>query len=178
MTGNGLPANDFLYLLSETVINVILTKFVCCVHSDLLTFQNWDPYTWLRIGLPTSHNVNRVVTNIALLHNTPLRDALGVDHVLTKYVFTSFGNISCKQSSQKCLIWISTLLQESCALAFHSGCTSARVVRNFADKVACFSRIVSQPIVKSHVKPWSVREHDATRVRLFYPFVFEQLRLI
>jgi len=36
MTSNGLPANDFLYLLSETVRNVILTKFVCCADSDLL----------------------------------------------------------------------------------------------------------------------------------------------
>ena len=34
---------------------------------------------------------------------------------------------------------------------------------NFANKVARFSdsRIVSHPIAKSHVKPWSVREHDA-----------------
>ena len=178
MTSNGLLANDFLYLLSETVINVILTKFVCCADSDLLYSSKLRPYitTWHRI--PTRHNANRVVRNIALLHNTPLRGALGVDHVLTKYVSIWFGNTSCKYSSQKCLIWICTPLQESCALPYHSGCTSARVVRNFADKVACFSRIVSQPIVKSHVKPWSVREHDATRVRLFYPFVFEQLRLI
>jgi len=36
VTSNGLLANDFLYLLSEAVINVILTKFVCCVDSDLL----------------------------------------------------------------------------------------------------------------------------------------------
>ena len=36
VTSNGLPANDFLYLLSETVINIILTKFVCCADSDLL----------------------------------------------------------------------------------------------------------------------------------------------
>ena len=35
VTGNGLPANDILYLRSET-INVILTKFVCCVDNDLL----------------------------------------------------------------------------------------------------------------------------------------------
>jgi len=36
------------------------------------------------------------------------------------------------------------------------------LIGNFANKVACFSRIVSHPIAKSHVKPWSVREHDAT----------------
>jgi len=52
------------------------------------------------------------------------------------------------------------------------------LIGNFANKVACFGRIVSHPIAKSHVKPWSVREHDATWVRLFLPFVFEQLRLI
>jgi len=31
---------------------------------------------------------------------------------------------------------------------------------NFANKVACFSRIVSHPNAKSHVKPWSARECD------------------
>jgi len=36
------------------------------------------------------------------------------------------------------------------------------LIGNFANKVACFSRIVSHPIVKSHVKPWPVREHDPT----------------
>jgi len=35
-TRNGLLANDLLYLLSETIKNVILTKFVCCADSDLL----------------------------------------------------------------------------------------------------------------------------------------------
>ena len=44
------------------------------------------------------------------------------------------------------------------------------LIGNFDDKVACFSRIVSHPIAKSHVKPWSVREHDATWLRLFLPF--------
>jgi len=56
-------------------------------------------------------------------------------------------------------------LQESCVLGFPSGYTSARVVRinwQLANKVACFSRIVSHPIAKSHFKPWSVREHDST----------------
>jgi len=36
------------------------------------------------------------------------------------------------------------------------------LIGNFADKVVCFSRIVSHPIAKSHVKPWSVREQDTT----------------
>ena len=36
------------------------------------------------------------------------------------------------------------------------------LIGNFAIKVVCFSRIVSHLIVKSHVKPWSVREHDTT----------------
>jgi len=52
------------------------------------------------------------------------------------------------------------------------------LIGNFANNVACFSRVVSHPIAKSHIKPWSVREHDATWVRLFLPFVFQQLRLI
>jgi len=56
-------------------------------------------------------------------------------------------------------------LQESCALAFHSGYTQlvlSELICNFANKVACFSRIVSHLIAKSHVKPWSVREDDTT----------------
>ena len=35
------------------------------------------------------------------------------------------------------------------------------LIGNFANKFACFSRIVSHPIAKSHVKPWSVRETDS-----------------
>jgi len=30
------------------------------------------------------------------------------------------------------------------------------LIGNFANKVACFRNIVSHPIAKSHVKPWSV----------------------
>ena len=36
------------------------------------------------------------------------------------------------------------------------------LIGNFANNVAYFSRIVSHPIAKSHVKPSSVREHDPT----------------
>ena len=36
------------------------------------------------------------------------------------------------------------------------------LIGNFADKVACFSRVVLHPIAKSHVQPWSEREHDIT----------------
>jgi len=36
------------------------------------------------------------------------------------------------------------------------------LIGNIANKVACFSCIVSHPVAKSHVEPWSVREHDAT----------------
>jgi len=36
------------------------------------------------------------------------------------------------------------------------------LIGNFADKVACFSRIVLHPIAESHVKLWSVSEPDAT----------------
>jgi len=39
---------------------------------------------------------------------------------------------------------------------------SALIGNFFANKVACFSRIVSHPAAKSHVEPWSVREHDTT----------------
>jgi len=40
--------------------------------------------TWHHI--PTSNNPNRSLANIALLHNTTLRGALAVDHVLTMYI--------------------------------------------------------------------------------------------
>ena len=43
-----------------------------------------------------------------------------------------------------------------------SQCVLSALIGNFANKVACFSRIVLHPIAKSHVKPWSVREHDTT----------------
>jgi len=46
--------------------------------------------------IPISHNANRPVRNIALLHNALLRGVLGVDHVLTKYLSIWFGNTSCK----------------------------------------------------------------------------------
>jgi len=46
--------------------------------------------TWHRIL--TSHNVNRAVGSLALLHNTPMCGVLGVDHVLTKYISVWFGN--------------------------------------------------------------------------------------
>jgi len=44
VTSNGLPANDFLYLLSETVRNVILTKVVFCADSDLLYISKLTPF--------------------------------------------------------------------------------------------------------------------------------------
>jgi len=52
------------------------------------------------------------------------------------------------------------------------------LIGNFANEVPCFSRIVSHPIAKSHVKPWSVWKHDATWIRLFLLFVFEQLNFL
>jgi len=96
VTSNGLPANDFLYLLPETVRNVILTKFVCCADSDLLYIPKLRLYITTCHRIPTSHYANRAVRNIALLHNTLLRGTLGVDHVLTKYDSVWFGNTSCK----------------------------------------------------------------------------------
>jgi len=76
LTSNGLPANDFLYLRSEIVRNVIVTKFVCCADSDLLYISKLRPHitTWHRI--PTSHNASRAVRNTALLHNCVVRLAL------------------------------------------------------------------------------------------------------
>jgi len=145
----------------------------CC------TFQNWVTSAWLRI--PTSHNPNRAVRNIALLHNTPLRGALRVDHVLTKYVSSWLGNNSCKKSSQNVSAEFVLLCKKAAPLDFTQATPQlvlSALIGNFANKVACFTRIVSHPIAKSHVKPWSVREHDNTWIRLFLPFVFKQLRLI
>jgi len=55
--------------------------FVYYADSDLLYISKLRPYitTWLRI--PTSHNANRAVRNIALLHNASLHVALVVDCV-------------------------------------------------------------------------------------------------
>jgi len=44
VASNGLPTNDFLYLLSETEINVISTTFVCCGDSDLLYISKLRPF--------------------------------------------------------------------------------------------------------------------------------------
>jgi len=44
----------------------------------------------------------------ALLHNTPLRGGLGIDHVLTIDVSIWFCNTSCKWSSKTCFIWMCT----------------------------------------------------------------------
>jgi len=44
VTSIGLPAIDFLYLLSETVINVIWTKFLWCSDSDLLYISKLSPF--------------------------------------------------------------------------------------------------------------------------------------
>ena len=46
------------------------------------------------------------------------------------------------------------------------------LISDFANEVECFSHIVSHTIAKSHVKPWSLSEHDTTRVQLLLPFVF------
>ena len=164
-TSNGLPANDFLYLLSEIVRNVILTKFVYCADSDLLYILKLRLYitTWHR--MPTSHNANRAVRNIALLHNTPLRGALRLDHVLTNYVSVWFGNTSCKYNPLKKVSSEFVLLCKKAAPLHFIQATPrlllSALIGNFANKVACFSHIASHLIAKSHVKPWSVREHDA-----------------
>jgi len=43
------------------------------------------------------------------------------------------------------------------------------LIGNFANKVACFSRIVLHPIAKGHVKPWSVSFHLSEF--FFYPLL-------
>ena len=143
------------------------------------TLQNWVTSTWLRI--PTSHNPNRAVRNIALLHNTPLRGALGL--IMSRPSMFLFGsailhaNNPLKNVSTEFVL----LCKKAQPLHFIQSAPQlvlSAVIGNFANKVACFSRIVSHPIAKSRIKPWSVREYDATRVRLFLPFVFKQLRLI
>ena len=68
---------------------MILTKFVCCADSDLLYISKLRPYITAWHCMPTTHNANRAVRNIALLHKTALRGALGVDHVLTKHVYVA-----------------------------------------------------------------------------------------
>jgi len=180
VTSNDLPANNFFYLRSEIVRNVILTKFVCCPDSDLLYISKQRPYitTWHRIDptMPT------VLWETALLNNQ-LRGAVGVDHVMARYCMLLFGssilhaNIPLKNDSSEFVL----LCKKAASLQFIQA-TSQLVlsasIGNCANKVACFSHIISHPIAKSHVKPWSVREHYATWVRLFLPFVFEQLRLI
>jgi len=117
---NGLLANDFLYLLSETIRNAVLTKFVCCADSDLLFISKLRTYiiTWHRI--PTSHNANPAVRNIALLHNTPLRGALGVDHVFTKHVsIWYFIQIILSKMSQLNLYSFARKLRPSISFRLH-----------------------------------------------------------
>ena len=148
----------------------------CC------TFQNWDPISLPGIAYQLA-TLPRAVSNIALLHNTPLCGALGVDHVLIKYCMFLFGSAILHANSPLKNVWSEFVLLCKKAAPFHfiqarSRLVLSALIGNFANKVACFSRIASHPIAKSHVKPWSAREHDATWVRLFFPFVFEQLRLI
>jgi len=214
----------------------ICKVFCAALTVTCCTYQNWVLSTWLRI--PTSHNANRAVGNIALLHNTPLRGALRVDHVqarnqlgtpgvaksflrgaqLFKTMSNNFqlcpthfswgGEQFCRGGEAPLVTglimsWPSMFLFGSALLHANNPlknvssqfvllCKKAApshfiqatpqlvlfaLIGNFANKVACFSRIVSHPIAKSHVKPWSVRGDDTTWVRLFLPFVFEQLRL-
>ena len=51
------------------------------------------------------------------------------------------------------------------------------LIGSFTNKVACFRRMVSHPVAKSHVKSWSVREHDTTWARLFLPFYFRTVEI-
>jgi len=145
----------------------------CC------TFQNWDPSTWLRI--PTSHNANRAVRNMRCCITLHCVVLLGL--IMSWPSMFLFGsatlhtNNPLKNVSSEFVL----LCKKVAPLHFIQATPHlvlSALIGNFANKVTCFMRIVSHPIAKSHVKPWSVREHDATWVRLFLPFDFEQLRLM
>ena len=81
------------------IYNFVRQQYGNCKKCDInkICVLRWQ---WLVIStwhhIPTSHIANRAVRNTALLHNTPLRGALGVDHVLAKYVSIWFGNTSCE----------------------------------------------------------------------------------
>ena len=159
---------------------MILTKFVCCADSDLLHISKLSTllpgFAYVLATMPTvlRETLGCCITlhcavclglimswpsmflfGSAILHaNNPLKS------VLSEFVF------HCKKAGALDFIQAARQLVLSA------------LIGNFANKVTCFSRIASYPIAKSHVIRWSVREHDTTWVRLFFPFVFEPLRLI
>jgi len=143
---------------------VILTKFVWCADSDLLYISNLRPF-YLASHTHYSHNANRAVRNIALLHNTPLRGALGVDHVLTKLFLFGSARLHANNPLKNVSPEILLICKKAAPLHFIQATPHlvlSALIGNFVKKVACFSRIVSHSIAKSHVKPWSMKEHDTT----------------
>jgi len=111
------------------------------------------PNRVVRVGLIMSRP-SMFLFGLAILHaNNPLKN------VSSEFVFL------CKKAAPLHFILASSQLMLSA------------LIGNFTNKVSCFSHVVSHPIAKSHVNPWSVREHDTTWVRLLLPFVFEQSRL-
>jgi len=154
---------------------------VCCADSDLQYISKLRPYitTWHRI--PTGHNANRAVRNIALLHTLYCVVRLGL--IMSWPNMFQFDSAILHANNPLKNVSSEFVLLCKNAGPFHFIQSTPQLVLstligNFADNVAYFSRIVSHPIAKSHVKPSSVREHDTTWVRLFLPFVLEQLRLM
>jgi len=147
----------------------------CC------TFQNWDPISLPGIGNP-------LATVPTVLWET-LRYCITLYCVVRLGLIMSWPNMfqlgSPILQANNPLKNVSSEFVLLCKKAgpFHFIQSTPQLllstlIGNFSNKVAYFNRIVSHPIAKSHVKPWSVREHDATWVRLFLPFFFEQLRLM
>jgi len=170
-TSNGFLANDFLYLLSDTARYVILPKFgyyqsLCAALTvTCCTFQNWDPISLPGIAYSPATMATvlwetlrccitlHCVVHLGLIMSWPSTFAFGsailhannpLKNVLSEFVLV------CKKAAPFHVIQATPKLMLS------------SLIGNFAYKVAYFSRIVSHPVVKCHVKPGSVRGHDAT----------------
>ena len=131
----------------------------CC------TFQHWDPISLPGIAYP-------LATMSTVLWET-LRCCITLNCVVRFGLIMSWRNMfqfgSAILHANNPLKNVSSEFVLLCKNAgpFHFIQSTPQLVlftliANFANNVAYFSRIVSYPIAKSHVKPSSVREHDAT----------------
>ena len=139
----------------------------CC------TFQNWDPISLPGIAypLPTMPTVLWEALCCCMILNCVVR--LGL--IMSWPSMFLFGSVILHANDPlKNVSSASVLLCKKAAPLHFIQATPqlmlSTLIGNFANKVACFSRMVSHPIAKSHVKPWSVREHNTIWVRLFLPF--------
>ena len=118
------------------------------------TFQNWVPSTWLRI--PTSHNAKKHC--VVALHSIAWCGSgwSCLDQVCFYLVRQYFIQIILSKMSH-----LNLYSCKKAALLHFIQATPQLVlsalIGNFANKVACFSRIDLHPIAKSHVKPWLVK---------------------